>query len=124
MFDFGILSYLMGSLCISLTSHATLEHLQFHIRFRGFIEDFDFITLYENLRDAVAWNHLDAIIDHPGGSQLQRVDIHINFAFIYEDEGPDPDENKVLKALRDGLPLLCTKNILFVRADVVECDPW
>jgi hypothetical protein len=120
-FDFDILSYLMGSLCFSLTSPATLEHLNFHIGFRV-ISVIDF-TFYENLRDAVAWNHLDSIINHPGGSQLQRVDIDIKFTLHYEDDGADVDENKVLNALRDGLPLLCTKDILFVRVVVEERSP-
>jgi hypothetical protein len=103
----------MGSIRISLTSPATLEHLKFDIVFLGLMTDFNFITFYENLRDAVAWNYLDSIINQPGGSQLQRVDININFSFLFEGEGPDPDEDKVLKALRDSLPLLCTKGILY-----------
>jgi hypothetical protein len=114
--DFDILSSLMGSLCISLTSPATLEHLEFNIRFRH--------IFYENLRDADAWRHLDSIATHPTGSRLQRVDININYSFHYYDasevyggDGEDPEEDEVLKAVLDGLPLLRTKGILFVSAE-------
>ena len=115
MSDFNILSNLMGSLRFSLTSPATLEHLEFNIRFFGFMEDFDFVTIYENLRVADAWNHLDSITTHPGGSQLQQVGIiYINFAYLYEDGFEEPDEDKVLRAVLDGLPLLCTKDIFYL----------
>jgi hypothetical protein len=116
MSDFGILSYWMGSLYISLISPATLERLEFNIRFFDSFEKFDFNTLYEDLRDADAWNHLDSITTLPAGSQLQRVDINFNFDLIYEDdsEGAEPDEDKAFKAFLDGLTLLCTKGILFV----------
>ena len=110
--NFNILSFLMGSLCISLTSPATLEHLKLNIRFRGHINNFTSNTFYENLRDADAWRHLDSIATHSTGSQLQRVDINIDYAFrcvIF-------DEDEVEKAVFDGLPLLRTKGILFVEA--------
>ena len=115
--DFRTLSFLMGSLCISLTSPATLEHMEFNIRFCGAIDDFD-INLnrfYETLRGADAWSHLDSIATHPAGSRLQRVDINIKYGFIYDEDEEEPD-NKVLKAVLDGLPLLRMKGILFVKA--------
>ena len=64
MHDFNILSSLMGSLCISLTSLATLEHLQSLISFRGFVRDFDSDEFYDNLRHAepgVIWTPLSLI---------------------------------------------------------------
>ena len=112
MHDFNVLSFLMGSLCTSLTSPATLEHLEFNIRFRGNILNFDSNTFYENLRDADVWSHLDSITTHPTGSRLQRVDININYRFHCD----EPDEDEVLKAVLDGLPLLRTQGILFVQA--------
>ena len=122
MSEFCILSYWMGSLYASLISPATLEHLELNIKFFDSIEDFDLNTLSVNLRGADALNHLDSITTHPAGSQLQRVDINFNFTFFYEDEGAEPDEYKALKALLDGLPVLCTKGILFV-GTVVEWTP-
>ena len=116
MHDFDILSFLMGSLCISLTSPATLERLEFNIWFRGSSNDFDSHTFYENLRDANVWNHLDSMTSHPTGSRLQRVDINIDYSFCYDDYGKEPDKDEVLKAVLDGLPLLRTKGILFVKA--------
>ena len=120
MFDFQILSLLMASLCISITSPATLEHLEFNIRFRGGIFDFNFFSFYNTLRVADAWRRLDAITTHPAGSRLQRVDINIDYAFRYDDDGVEPDKDEVLKAVLDGLPLLRTKGILFVKAVVGE----
>ena len=64
MHDFNILSSLMGSLCISLTSLATLEHLQSLISFRGFVRDFDSDEFFDNLRHAepgVIWTPLSLI---------------------------------------------------------------
>jgi hypothetical protein len=111
----------MGSLCISLTSPATLEHLKFNISFRGYnidIINVDEEWFYENLRDADAWSYLDSITSHPTGSRLQRVDINIVYSFLYDDgvELERPDENKVSNAILDGLPLLRSKGILFVEA--------
>jgi hypothetical protein len=119
MHDFDILSFLMGSLCISLTSPATLEHLKFNISFSSYN---DFILyreewFYEQLRDADAWSYLDSITSHPIGSQLQRVDINIDYAFRCNDNVGEPDEDEVLNAVLDGLRLLCTKGILFVEAN-------
>ena len=127
--DFHILSLLMGSLCISLTSPATLEHLKLEIRFRNYTgEDFDCFAFYEDLRNAEVWSHLDSITSHPAGSRLQRVDIIINYAFRLirhnndsdedeSDDGDEPDVVEVVEAVLDGLPLLCAKDILFVKAD-------
>jgi hypothetical protein len=113
--DFDILSFLMGSLCISLTSPATLEHLKLNISFRGSINRFiDRVNSFsENSRVADAWRHLDSIASHPTGSRLERVDININYSFRYNKVG-EPNEIEVLKGVLDGLPLLHTKGILFV----------
>ena len=117
--DFDILSLLMASLCISLTSPAILEHLEFNISFSRL--DYGFVIheeglFFENLRVADAWCHLDSITSHPTGSRLQRVDININYSFRYDDNVGEPDENEVLNAVLDSLPLLHTKGILFVKA--------
>ena len=119
MHDFDILSFLMGSLCISLTSPATLEHLKFNIWFRG--PDNSFIYLdeefFSDLRDAYAWTRLDSLASHPTGSRLQRVDININYSFRHNDDVREPYyEDDVSNAVLDGLPLLRTKGILFVEA--------
>ena len=108
------LSFLMGSLCTSFTSPATLEHLKLNILFDSSINVPDHIILfalgfYHNLRDhANIWSHLDSVTTHPTGSRLQRVDININCTFVVSDE-------EASKAVRDALPLLCTKGILFVK---------
>ena len=136
--DFGFLSLLMSSLCISLTSPATLEHLKLKIRFRSYsrIDNFDCAAFYENLRNAEVWSHLDSITSHPAGSQLRRVGIFINYSFCHDidtdgervgpnlhndedelDDGDEPDVVEVVEAVLDGLPLLCSKDILFVKAD-------
>ena len=117
--DFDALSFLICSLEVSLTSPATLEHLKFNIRFRNVTDKLDFNTFYENLRHvggSDAWSHLDSIATHPAGSRLQRVDINIKYDFRRNDNWEEPDEDKVLKAVHDGLPLLCTKGTLFVKA--------
>jgi hypothetical protein len=115
--DFGILSSLMGSLSMSLTSPATLEHIEFNISFDGPGDNFfDHDGFYEDLRNADVWSHLGSITTHPTGSRLQRVDININYRFRYDDNGYEPDEDEVLKAVLDSLPLLHTKGILFVKA--------
>ena len=108
----------MASLSISLTSPATLEHLEFNIRFRGGMDDFNFHSFYMVLRVADAWRHLDSITTHPAGSLLQRVDINIDYAFRYNEDGAEPDKDEVLKAVLDALPLLRRKGILFVKAVV------
>ena len=123
--DFNILSSLMGSLCVSLTSPATFEHLEFNIHIDDHVISFDKEQYYENIRHADAWSHLDSITSQPTGSRLQRVDISIDHIFHYLDyddymlgrsRQPDGDETK--KAVLDGLPLLRTKGILFVKAGV------
>ena len=119
--DFDFLSVFMGSICISLTSPATLEHLEFSICFHGSSSnDFNTYTFYQNLRDADVWSHLDSITSHPTGSRLQRVDININYSFHYDFCGVEPDKDEVLKAVLDGLPLLRTKDILFVKAALTD----
>jgi hypothetical protein len=126
MEEFDIWSSVMDSLCMSITSPATLEHLKFNICFHGNTKnDFDNHKFYEDLRNV--WSHLDSITTHPTGSRLQQVDININYTFRFEDgydndsyDDPDyvrePDEGEVLKAIYDGLPLLHAKGILFVKA--------
>jgi hypothetical protein len=108
----------MGSLCGSLTSPATLEHLELNIWFRGASNEFEFyddeFNFYVALRDADGWRQLDSIATHPSGSRLQRVDISINYSF--DDDGEESDRDKLSKAVLDGLPLLRTKGILFVKA--------
>ena len=112
--DFRILSVLMGSLFMSLTSPATLEHLEFNIRFDSISEG----IFYENLRNADVWSYLDSITTYPTSSRLRRVDININYFVYEEDEDGDEDvENEILKVVLDGLPLLRTKGILFVKAE-------
>jgi hypothetical protein len=117
MRDFDILSLLMGSLCISLTSPATLQHLNFIIRFRGSDNDFDNYAVYEDLRGAEVWSRLDSITSHPTGSRLQRVDINIDYTFRYDDNYNEPDPDTVLEVVLDSLPLLRAKGILFVKAN-------
>jgi hypothetical protein len=115
LYDFNILSFLMRSLCISLTSPATLEHLEFNVLFRGTILNRH--KFYKDLRDADAWSHLDSITTHPDGSQLQRVDINIRYNLRdYRDNGNKPHEHEVLEAVLRGLPLLRMKDILFIEA--------
>ena len=116
--DFGILSFLMRSLSISLTSPATLEHLEFNITLYDNDNYFDEESFYESLRDAEVWSHLESIATHPTGSRLQRVDINIKYSFRCDDNGDEPSEDEVMKAVLDGLPLLRTKDILFVKAVV------
>jgi hypothetical protein len=111
MRDFNTLSFFMSSLRISLSSPATLEHLKFNINFRCSYD----CNFSESLRHADVWRHLDSITTHPTGSRLRRVDININYAFHCGDL-EDPDEDEVKKAVLDGLPLLHTKGILFVKA--------
>ena len=114
--DLRILSILMGSLFMSLTSPATLEHLELNIRFSS-ISNLD--AFYENLRNADVWSYLDSIITtYPTGSRLRRVDININY-FLYEEneDGNEAVEDEILKVVLDGLPLLRMKGILFVKAE-------
>ena len=124
--------FLMRSLCSSLTSPATLEHLEFNIWFCANSNEFEFeyddsdsdsddyevSTFYDDLRDADVWRQLDSITTHPTGSRLQRVDISINYYF--DDQGEESDKQKVSKAVLDGLPLLRAKGILFVKAVLWE----
>ena len=102
----------MDSLCISLTSPATLEHLQFNINIFCDGEGND------GLRDAEVWSHLDSIATHPTGSQLQRVDININYCLRKVNDAMELDKDEVEKAVLDSLPSLRAKGILFVEAGV------
>jgi len=112
--DFAALSFLMRSLSISLTTPATLEHLKFNFTFECSDQDFDRYAFYDDLRGADVWSHLNSIVTHPTGSRLQRVDIEIR----YSKYGAEPDNDEILKAVFDSLPLLCEKGILFVEAVV------
>jgi len=121
--EFGIrvLDILMATLRNSLLAFpATLEHLEFNIRFRGDVSDLD--SFYDTLRVAYAWSDLDFITTHPAGSWLQQVDINIYSAFRRKDDGAEPDKDEVSNAVLDSLPLLRTKGILSVRS---RCEwPW
>jgi len=114
MSDFEILSFLMRSLRVSLTSPATLEHLKFNIVFEDCRNDFNYYGLFDDLRDADVWSHLDSIITHPTGSRLQRVDINIKYSFGCDNQ---PDNSEILEPVLDALPLLRKKDILFVKAN-------
>ena len=108
--NFRIASFLLRSLRISLTSPATLEHLEIFIEFRH---------LDTNLREADVWRHLDSITTHPIGSRLQRVNVNIIYSHydIYA-SGAGPDETELIKPILNALPLLQEKGILFVEACV------
>ena len=123
----------MRSLCSSLTSPATLEHLEFNTLFCGsFNSDsdgyYEVSTFYDDLRDADVWSLLDSFTSHPTGSQLERVEINMGCCFASgsddddDDYVDDPDEDRVLNAVLDSLPLLRTKGILFVEANGVVAD--
>ena len=121
--DFNILSFLMGSLRTSLTSPATLEHLEFNISFQGLFNIFNQHSLYHSLGHYTdVWSRLDSITSHPTGSRLQRVDIVIYHSLGWDDDEGEPDEDVVLEAVLDNLPLLRTKGILFVKANGVVPD--
>jgi hypothetical protein len=117
--EFEILSLLIDSLCISLTSPATLEYLKLNIQFCGNDNHFNIDGFYESLSVDV-WSHLDSITTHPSGSRLQRVDISFNYAFRDSVDIMEPDEDEVVEAILDGLPLLRMKGILFVEAAVLD----
>ena len=74
-------------------------------------------ALFDDLRDADVWSHLDSIITHPAGSRLQRVDINIKYSFRYDND-EEPDSTEILEPVLDALPLLREKGILFVEATV------
>ena len=125
--DFNTLPLITGSLCMSLTSPATLEHLLFNI---WLYDDDDHIVvhkdeIYHDLRCAKAWSYLDSITTLPTGSQLQRVDINIHldcdfYENFHHDIEEDPIPYEVKKAVLDGLPLLRAKDILCVNVIVVR----
>ena len=116
--SFDYLSFMMGSLYISLTSPPTLEHLEINIRFRYSYFRFHPSKFIKNLRGAfIWWRHLDSISTHPAGSRLQRVDINIDYSFRPDVDGQcEPVEGEVVGAILDGLPLLRAKGILFAKA--------
>ena len=108
-----IMSLMIRSLCISLTSPATLEYLKVDIsELRE--EFFDYDSFFEDLRDADVWRHLDSIITHPIGSRLKKVDIHIGYHFPCHAYEP-----QVAKTILSILPLLCRKGILFVETTAI-----
>ena len=119
MRDFGILSLLIRSLFISLTSPATLEHLKIDIVFKG-SGYFDYYALFDEIRDAEVWSHLDSIITHPTGSRLQTVGVCITYSPRCDSKGVEPDETEVLEPFLDALPLLCEEGILYVQAILHE----
>lgn len=117
--DFYVLSFLMRSLCVSLTSPGTLERLAFKILFRTYDNSFNVVGDLVILRAADLWKHIDSIITHPAGSRLKRVDISIDYRVrgdyvtarrvkLYADE--------IVEPVLDSLPLLREKGILFVEA--------
>jgi len=109
----GVLSPLLQSLHASLTSPATLEHLEFNIKII-FNSQYLIDEFYEGLRGADLWGHLDSIITLPVGSHLQRVDINIAYYIFGEAVGPSGDE-KICRAILEELPSLSDKGILFVQ---------
>ncbi|EDR08418.1 uncharacterized protein LACBIDRAFT_326852 [Laccaria bicolor S238N-H82] len=117
MSDFAVLSFVMRSLCASLTSPATLEHLKLNIKFEGYDNNFQHYPFYDDLRDDDVWGLLDSIVTHPTGSRLQRVNIDIIYCFCYDADGSNPDNDDILEAVLDSLPLLHEKGILFLKAN-------
>lgn len=123
-YDLNILTFkfLMDSLSISLTTPSTLEHLELNIRFQNNCLN----PFYENLQEA--WSHLDSFTTHSAGSRLKRVDVNIEYSFrcleSYDDDGEldEFDEDELLKSVLDGLPLLRSKGILSVKADLVDSE--
>jgi len=124
MDNFDILSFFTGSLCISLTSPATLEHLELNIQLHLVSVDGVDHSFYEDLCDV--WSHLDSIITHSTGSRLQRVDINFNYSFRFRsyDFDMELDRDALLKAVLDGLPLLHSKGILFFKAALMPVESW
>ena len=114
--NLAILSFSMRSLCASLTSPATLEYLKLEIMFEDCDNSFDDDSFYWNLCRDDVWRHLDSIVTLPAGSRLQRVDIDITYFFRYDEEVMGPDNDEILEAVLDNLPLLRDKGILFVEA--------
>jgi hypothetical protein len=113
MYDFQVLSFMMGSLRISLTSPATLEHLKIDISVNSDCIDEEW-RFYENLGGADAWSYLDSITSHPTGSRLQRVDIIIDCFSSWHSDNEDFDAGE---SVLESLPLLHSKGILFVKVE-------
>ena len=113
----NLLSFVMGSLCMSLTFPATLEHLKFYITIRGQKMFSDYLKFFDILRYA---GHLDSISTLPTASRLQRVDIVFDYCLCESDDFEEPDGDEVAEAVLNSLPLLRTKGILVVEAFVNE----
>ena len=91
----------MCSLCLSLTTPTTLEHLKFKIVFEY---NSNYYALFNDLRDADVWRHLDSIVTDLTGSRLQRVNIDISYNFHFDDNMEQPHQPKLL--VLDALHLL------------------
>ena len=117
LLDLNILTFLIGSLSISLTSPATLQHLKSKIR----IQDSNYHFFCRTLRDTGVWSYLNSITSHSTGSRLQRVEINIEYSLLFNDcIVNNPDKDEIEKSVVDGLPLLHTEGILFVQVVLVE----
>jgi len=114
--DMNILSFMIRTLGVSLASPATLEHLKFSIEIESDDDHFNGNAIFDDLRYADVWKHLDSFSTHPSCSRLQRVDIEIKF----EDNLVGYDETKVVKPILDALPLLGRRGILFVKSTTYE----
>ena len=85
--------------------------------FEGNDNFFNHYKFYRDLRRDNVWRYLDSIVTHPTGSRLKRVDIDITYCFRYDDDVMEPDNDEILEAVLDALPLLRDKGILFVGAE-------
>jgi hypothetical protein len=99
---FDILSFLMGSLCISLTSLATWSSTlggRDYVRYNSY-------RFIANLCDADVWTRLDSITTHPAGSRLQGVVINIDYTLRYDDYRqfePVETRGEVVRSVLDSL---------------------
>ena len=113
--DFEILSFLIGSLSISL---GCPEYLEFNIRFHNYTP-FNPNSFYVNLCNV--WRRLDTITTYPTCSRLRGVHISINYMLNYQhDDEEEPHMGEIFKAIHYGLPLLCRKGILCIRTILGE----
>jgi len=117
--DLDVLSFLLRSLQISLTS-PTLEHLKCDIKF--YADCYALENFRQELREYDIWGHLDSMITHPTGSQLQRMDIDITYYFYEGDDIQDLGDTggQICGVILEVLPSLREKGILFVTASE-EC---
>ena len=84
----------------------------------------DFMTFYVTPMSGVIWN---SITTYPTGSQLQRVDININYCFRYDDDGEEPDEG-----ILESCPWWFTftskpfwgNDVAWVAEPFQHLDPW